>query len=322
MPFNTPILLIVYNRINTLSQVINSLKSVHPNRIYISSDGPKENRLDDFNDVENVRNYLIKAIDWECELHLNYRLKNEGLKKAFVQGVDWFFSKEEYGIILEDDIIPNITFFSFAEENLLRFRNESRIMMISGNNFLEPNTVKEDYYFSKIANIWGWATWRRAWRLLDIEMINYDSGYIKELKLNTKTNWIYRHHKNLYDAGKTSPDNIWDIQWYFSCNYNNGLILVPKYNLCKNIGYIGTNFSGTTRRGLFLETIEYEFNIKDPVIIHHSVLYDFNHHKTMHKSGVYIKMVIDAIKFLKLYPVYRTCRQILSTFGVLKYEKG
>lgn len=320
--FKIPVLLIVYNRLDTLTDVIDSLRKISPLKLYVSSDGPKANNSNDIRKVDDVRNYLKKSINWDCEVKFNYRSVNEGLKKGVIQGIDWFFENEEYGIILEDDIIANETFFLFSEEHLQRFKNDYRLMMITGNNFLGSGIVKEDYYFSSIAIIWGWATWRRAWNLMDVEMVNYNENFIKELSIKSKTNWVYRHHKYLFDYGKNVPLNTWDIPWYFSVLYNNGLVLVPKYNLCMNIGSVGTNYSGKTSGSLFMETKDYEFSSKDPVIVHHNVLYDFWHHKKMHKKGVYIRLVIDIIIWLKLFPIYKLFRQLLSRIGIWDYGKS
>jgi len=303
--YEIPIIILVYNRVDYLYKLIESIRKIKPKVLYVSSDGPKENDIDDYNKVMAVRDYLINSIDWDCNLNLNFREINEGLKKSVTSGLNWFFEQEEFGIILEDDIIPNETFFSFMKDNLIRFRDDNRIMMISGNNFLDFGVVEEDYYFSSITNIWGWATWRRSWAMLDNDMEHYNQDFINEMKKKYRKRWVVLHYIFLFDSAKYNSVDSWGIPWNFTCLYFGGLSIVPRYNLCMNIGELGTHFDGKVDKNLYLNTYEYTFSSLENEIIKSNDAYDYQYHKKMHRKGVYIRIIIETLKYLRLFFLYR-----------------
>lgn len=135
--YDVPILLITYNRLDTLTKVIDSIRILKPKKLYLASDGPNPNKLADHEKVKQVREFLATAIDWDCEVKTLFRDKNLGCKYGVSTAIDWFFEYEEYGIILEDDTVPNFDFFYFLEHCLIKYSDEPNVMMITGTNFLD-----------------------------------------------------------------------------------------------------------------------------------------------------------------------------------------
>ena len=169
--FNTPILFLLFNRPDTTQKVFNSIREIKPKYLFVSADGPRPNSLNDLNDCNQTRK-ILDQIDWECNLKTLFREKNMGCKKAIKEGIDWFFEHVDKGIIIEDDCLPSKSFYSFCEELLNIYENDNRIMMISGYNALGKFETPNDYLFSKIGSIWGWATWKKnGENILMIQMI-------------------------------------------------------------------------------------------------------------------------------------------------------
>lgn len=182
--FDTPILLIIFKRPDTTQIVFDQLRKVKPKTLYVFADGPRKNRIGEEEKCKLARE-IIESVDWECNIKKNYNEENLGCKKAVSNAITWFFENEEQGIILEDDVVPNKSFFNFTSSLLEHYRYNSKVMYISGNNFLGNKTnVNGSYYFSIYPHIWGWATWRRAWKLFDRDIKDFPA--YKSKKTNSK----------------------------------------------------------------------------------------------------------------------------------------
>lgn len=247
----TAILFIVFNRLDTVEKVFDRIKGAKPKRLYISADGARKDRENELQKCEEVRNFILSNIDWDCEVKTLFREENLGCKFALKTALDWFFENEEQGIILEDDCLASPDFFNYAETLLNKYKDDKRIMMISGDNFQNGKVWGDgSYYFSKICHIWGWATWRRAWQLYDIEMKAFPE-FVKENKIqdvfpHQSIQWYWlKNFNRVYNGSITST---WDYQWAFAITLNNGLCIAPNVNLIQNIGFCEnsthTNFNG------------------------------------------------------------------------------
>jgi hypothetical protein len=234
-----PILFIVFNRLFSTIEVFNSIKKFKPTKLYIASDGPRLDNNHDASEVIAIRDYLIANIDWDCELKTLFREKNLGCKYAVSEAINWFFDNEECGIILEDDCLPNESFFLFCQELLVKYKDDLRIWHISGNNF--QNSIirgNSSYYFSKFSHIWGWATWANRWKKYDVELSNFDFL----LKLNGLRDILENKQEIDYwekifrDLSNLEIDT-WDYQWTYTVWVNNGLSILPNKNLISNIGF-------------------------------------------------------------------------------------
>lgn len=238
---NNPVLFLVFNRPETTKLVFQSIRNAKPAKLYISADGPRQNRPKDKLLCNQVKKIVTK-IDWPCELKTLFRDKNQGCKKAVSSGIDWFFKNEEQGIILEDDIFPIPGFFSYCDELLELYKDNNRVAMISGYNPISKRIFsKESYFFTHYGNIWGWATWRRAWQHYDINMLQWpkwrDSRGLNSISDNTC--FFEAYWKDYNNAIYDNKIDTWDFQWYFTCWRINGLCITPKNNQTYNLGFGG-----------------------------------------------------------------------------------
>ena len=234
----TPVVFIIFNRPDTTSRVFAEIAKARPPKLLVIADGPRANHPDDAEKCAAVR-AIVDNVDWDCEVLTNYSNVNLGCKRRVSSGLDWVFDIVEEAIILEDDCLPHPTFFQFCEELLEKYRDDERIAMISGNNFLVGKKRTEySYYFSRYTHIWGWASWRRAWDNYDVDMKLWpeirDGGWLDDLLDNKKGVWYWNYiFQNVY-KGKIDS---WDYQWTFSCWIQSAMTIIPTVNLVSNIGF-------------------------------------------------------------------------------------
>jgi hypothetical protein len=264
-----PVLLLLFNRPYVTTIVVEALRQAKPQRLYVAADGPRKGNQEDIEKCEQVRQ-IATAIDWDCKVKTLFREENLGCKKAVSEGIDWFFEHETEGIILEDDCLPDQTFFKYCQELLEYYRHDNRIMVISGDNFQFGRKCGEfSYYFSRYNHCWGWASWRRAWKFYDVNMKLWpyirDNGYLVDILGSKKS---AQYWKKQFEMGYNGKIDSWDYMWTFSCWCQNGLSILPNINLVSNIGY---GDDGThTKRGSKLANMkseEIEFPIKHPPFI-------------------------------------------------------
>lgn len=259
--FKTPILLLVFKREDTTKRVFDQIKKIKPKDLYIVADGPR-------NDQEKINTDKVRAIfndiDWECNFHKNFSEKNLGCKNRVSSGITWFFENVEKGIILEDDTLPHLSFFNYCEEMLNKYENDYQVLHINGSNFLSKQKKSNTYRFSHLFNIWGWATWRRAWNLYDIDLNGYN--FIckhKELSYQFPNNYKYFMPllKDVYEG----KNNTWDVQWAISCHMNMGISVEPNTNLITNIGFGEDGTHTFHEKGKSIKTSEgFNFPIEHP----------------------------------------------------------
>jgi hypothetical protein len=234
----TPILFLIFNRPDTTKLVFESIRSVQPKYLYIAADGARESKEAEQQLCDETR-AVVANIDWDCEVKTLFREQNLGCRNAVSSAIDWFFEQVEEGIILEDDCLPHPSFYNFCEENLALYRNDSQVMHISGDNFQKGKKRGEDsYYFSNYAHIWGWATWRRAWRYYDVNLKLYselETHNLLQQLFSSKKEMSY--WKKLFNDAYQKKVNTWDYQWTFAIWQNNGLSIIPNTNLVSNIGF-------------------------------------------------------------------------------------
>lgn len=236
-PLDTPVLFLIFNRPDTTKKVFDAIRLAAPSKLYIAADGPRETKPSDIENCRETRN-ILNEINWTCEVHTLFREKNLGCRVAVSSAIDWFFENEEEGIILEDDCLPDQSFFWFCSELLNKYRNNTQIMHIGGSNFQFGRTRGEaSYYFSRLAHIWGWASWRRAWKYYDVNMESFPE-FLTQNKISTvfanravQQEWI----KSLTKIYKGA--NTWDYQWAYTIIMNNGYCIIPNENLVSNIGF-------------------------------------------------------------------------------------
>ncbi len=236
--FTTPVLFLVFNRPDTTEKVFAQIRKIQPTFLYIAADGPRTNKPGEKEICEEVRNLVLENIDWHCEVKTLFRDKNLGCGRAVSQAITWFFEHVEEGIILEDDTVPSLCFFNFCNILLDRYRDNSEVMIISGNNFQNGiNRGDGSYYFTKYVHIWGWATWKRTWDLYDFKIQKWKNLKNKNcahlfINKEEKNYWI-----NIFDKMYEHQIDTWDYQLFFLTLTNQGLNIVPNINLVSNIGF-------------------------------------------------------------------------------------
>jgi len=238
--FDIPILFLVFNRLDTTKQVFEMIRKTTPQKLYIGSDGPRNNRVGEKEVVDEVREYVLKSIDWNCEVKKLFREENLGCGKAPAQAITWFFENEEMGIILEDDCLPHIDFFDYCAILLKKYKDNENIAAISGTSLLQNKfKSKYSYYFGKYGGIWGWASWRRAWKGYQFDMSFLDKTFIEQKIDETfKTSEERKFWKSLFNMkNRIQKIDFWDYQWCFHIWSNNRFSIVPYTNLIANIGF-------------------------------------------------------------------------------------
>ena len=233
-----PVLLLVFNRPGTTKLVIDAIRTAHPQRLYVAADGPRDHKAGEAQLCAEVRR-LATDIDWPCEVRTLFREHNLGCRDAVSSAITWFFEQEPEGIILEDDCLPSQSFFPYCVELLKRFRDDERIMCITGCNFQQDMSgYPYSYYFSNYVHVWGWATWRRAWRRYDDAMKVYpeyvDRNFFRSL---SHSSGFCNYWKGELDKVYYRKLDTWDYVWLFSCWANSGLTCTPRVNLVSNIGF-------------------------------------------------------------------------------------
>jgi hypothetical protein len=232
----TPVLLLVFNRPESTKAVFKCLRETRPRRLYVAADGPREVVDGEAERCMEARR-IAKAVDWECELTTRFQNKNMGLASHVSSAIDWFFGCEPEGIILEDDCIPDPSFFPFCSELLRFYRDVPEVMHISGNNFqYGRRRGTASYYFSRYPHVWGWASWRRAWQ-----------------------------H---YDFSAAPPEiraSAWAPQWLKSLEVNKGVAITPNVNLVTNIGFgVHATHTKTMERYAMLPARAIDFPLQHP----------------------------------------------------------
>jgi hypothetical protein len=237
-PFTTPILFLIFNRPETTERVFQQIRKIQPRRLFISADGPRKDKINEEQKCIETQN-IIEKIDWDCELKTNYSEKNLGCRVGVSSGINWFFRSVSEGIILEDDCLPDISFFHFCKTLLEYYRNDERIMHIGGANFQDGNRRGDgSYYFSSFNHVWGWATWKRAWKLYDVEMKSYPERLQQGLLYQLYPEPAIRcYWKKNFDLVFENRKDTWDFQWQYASAINHGLSIIPNTNLITNIGF-------------------------------------------------------------------------------------
>lgn len=230
-----PVLLIGFNRPERLAAQIARLRAVRPSRLFVAVDGPRADRPDEAEVVARTRE-AVRLVDWPCAVATRFLEENHGCRFAPPEAISWMLEAAGEGIVLEDDCAPTVDFLRFASEMLVRYRDDERVGMVSGDNFYGFQTdAAAAYHFSRHVHIWGWATWRRAWRAYDGTMARYRETVEAILHPPRATKFLRYWRK--YLRGVLANPTTWDIQWCVAMAANGWLCVVPRVNLVANVGH-------------------------------------------------------------------------------------
>lgn len=276
--FDIPVVLFFFKRYEKTLLILDQLREVKPSKIYLISDGPRG--IFEKNEVEICRHQIEKNIDWPCEIIRNYAVENKGVFNRIGLGAKWVFSKEEVAIFLEDDNLPEPTFFRFCEEMLERYANEEQVLWVCGTNYLVNSSqdIKSSYFFTQQMQPCGWASWSKKFnKYYDA----YLDNWIPDVRGNLKKQYLDRvlqsqdyqnWDREKRRLSKSLTANSWDYQMSFSLRYYNMLGVTPVFNQIKNIGVDEHSIHGGTslknnvmlRRFCYLETKPLSFPLKHP----------------------------------------------------------
>jgi len=236
---NKPILMLIFNRPETTIKVFEKVRLAKPPVLYISADGPRENKEGESEKCIQARE-ISQMVDWQCEVKINFSDINMGCRKGVLKGINWFFENEEEGIIIEDDIYASESFFEFASKMLDVYRNDKSVMHIGGVNFQDG--IKRgtgSYYFSNLSHVWGWATWRDRWEKYlspdEIDLSQCEDIINERVKIKGFAKYFSKKLKSI-SLGKL---DTWDYPWSYTIWANKGKCIIPNFNLCKNLGFVG-----------------------------------------------------------------------------------
>jgi hypothetical protein len=234
----TPVALLIFNRPEITSRLVDEIIRAQPPKVLVFADGPRPDHPEDAALIAATKTVVSEA-PWPCEVLTNYSETNLGTKYRPATGLDWVFQNVEQAVFFEDDCLPHPSFFRFCDELLERYRDDERVMMISGNNFMGGRRLTTDsYLFSHYAGIWGWATWRRAWRHYDDELREWpavrETRFLQDVLQNEDEVTFWRQCFDRLISGETQT---WDHQWQFACWAQRGLSIMPAVNLCTNVGF-------------------------------------------------------------------------------------
>jgi len=236
--FSTPVALFVFKRPDTTRRVFEAIANVRPARLLLVADGPRPGKQDESEMCRQVRD-IVARVDWPCEIATNFAESNLGCQERMISGLNWVFSLVEEAIILEDDCLPDASFFPFCEELLERYRGDARVASISGTNLVEEYVNTGDsYFFSQIGGNWGWATWKTKWQrfdryLRDWPQLKRDRALSELFDRKTASYWTWIFDDMYGNCGR----NAWDYQWLYTHLKENALVIVPHVNLVNNIGF-------------------------------------------------------------------------------------
>jgi len=269
MSLSTPVAFLIFNRPDLTQIVFNAIRQAKPSMLLVVADGARPNCLSEAENCSKARS-VIEQVDWNCQVLTNFSQINLGCKRRISTGLDWIFNTVEEAIILEDDCLPHRSFFQFCQELLDYYRNDTRIMAISGDNFqFGRRRTKDSYYVSRYNHCWGWASWRRAWQHYDVEMKLWktirDGNWLADLLGDRATidRWT-----ELFDQVASDRIDTWDFQWTFACWMQHGLTILPNVNLVSNLGFSASG-THTTKPSPYmnLSTEEIQFPLQHPAFL-------------------------------------------------------
>jgi hypothetical protein len=271
MSNTTPVLFLIFNRFDNTKKVFDSIKRYKPNKLYIAADGPRDGIHKDIESCKKARE-VINMVDWKCKVTTLCQDSNLGPMVAQMTAINWFFENELAGIILEDDTVPDDTFFSFCHELLIKYKDYDNISMITGCNYQKDKKRGDhSYYFSKFTNTIGWATWKRSWEGVDLDLKNFpefiSTGVLEDFSTDKKVNSTF---KDVFMKINNNPTlRGWDYRFMFSSLQSNSLSIVPNANLITNIGFgpDATNCFNEDSPQAMLKTSKIEFPLKHPIVI-------------------------------------------------------
>lgn len=304
---DVPVALIFFNRPDQLKRVFDMVKQSKPSKLFLIQDGARDSKQSDKKKMEECRK-IVSDVNWKCDVYQNYSEENLGVGQRIYSGINWAFQHVDRLIILEDDCVPSESFFVFCKDLLEKYKHDQRINMISGMNHLGITDIKESYFYSKRGAIWGWATWKRVWDLVEYDMDFMEkSETISLLKRSyyprNSLNFLLKIGMKRYEQFKKGEKmSAWSFQFRMVRHLYSQSVIVPSKNLVTNIGITedSTHASDSLkklpkgiRRVFFMDSYELEFPLVHPKYLIEDKNYDKKIKKILGESkmtGLYRKI--------------------------------
>jgi hypothetical protein len=294
----TPVVFIIFKRPDTTEKVFEAIRQAKPPKLLVIADGPRADKPGEAEKCAAAR-AIIDRVDWDCEVLKNYADVNMGCKLRVSSGLDWVFDTVEEAIILEDDCLPHPTFFRFCEELLEKYRDDERIMTITGTNLLsEWKSNVQSYHFSYYFNCWGWATWKRVWNTYDVNMKLWSETEAQDrVKDVIADQEQFDNRRILLDSTYLGGNNSWAYQFFFMCLLYSGMSITPCLNLVSNIGFTseGTNTTAHNDERANSPVYGMEFPLKKPLGIAVDREYDYRRYKKVWQKS-FLKRIVRKVK--------------------------
>jgi len=320
--FDIPVVLFTFKRYETVLRILDRISVVKPKKIYIISDGPRTEEEKKM--VKESREKIEEAITWDCEIIRNYAQENRGVYDRIGLGAKWVLEQEEWAIFLEDDNLPEVTFFQFCKEMLEKYKDDTRVMWICGTNYLEEYQPQDgsSYVFTQHLMPCGWASWKGKFETFydgDMNLLE-NKHIVKRVEQEYSSKALYRQQLHsvrteYYRKQKEERYASWDFQMAFSIRANHVFGISPCKNQIVNIGvdelstHGGTSYSNVmTRRFCGIKSYPLSFPLKHPI----TVLTDPKYEKKVDKIILFpLNLRIKA----------NIARIIKRLFGINRYEK-
>lgn len=255
-----PILLLTFNRPHHAIKVLEVIKQYKPSKLFIASDGFRGNVNGEKEKVLELRKDMINFIDWDCELITRFSDENLGCKMGVYSAINWFFLHVDFGVILEDDIIPNLDFFDLCDDMSIKYSNNDKVFSICGYNPLPYLKSKKSYYFSKYFSSWGWATWSHKWSNIDIDFEEFKKLNSNQLKGMYPLLFESKLRLKKIKDAINGNNNSWASPWNFTHQLYGSYAIIPKENQIKNIGF--SDELATHTKENFIDKFFMDLNVK------------------------------------------------------------
>jgi len=293
----TPLLFLVFNRPEPTARVFEEIRKARPEHLFISADGPRTSRPDDEEKCKKVRE-IVSSVDWPCEVKTLFQEKNLGCKIGATTGITWFFDHVEEGIILEDDCLPDPSFFPYCTELLERFRESKNISMISGCNESQSTDSPYSYIYSKYGHLWGWASWRHVWKQYDVTMKVWSSRKNRRaIKKAMADKEMWNSRAWSYIQTYNGKKDTWDFQWEAYRLLNRQYAIIPTKNMIQNLGF-GAEATHTiqTESPLIMPRQEMQFPLRHNPEVKPDAAYDATLRPKIKARNLSVQIIRSSIK--------------------------
>lgn len=312
-----PVLVIGYKRVNTLRVILEKCLKKTNSVIFVSMDGVNG----EANQFENAARDLVRLLHRENPDRFRVRLHDRNLGSAVnvISSLDWFYSEVNRGVILEDDCVPEDTFFEYAVSALSFIESESRIWFCSGYRPEIEHLEEMGYSLCSLPMNWGWGTTSRKWgeirNLLEIE--TNESLLTSFFKGPSRVYWNIGHRRI-----QNGWVDAWDTSVAFLMNVANRSTLLPNLNLINNVGN-DEHASNTKHASSFLNSKTYVWNQKS-IVIDYKDIKSIDREINRDMVGIRRKhQILPIIKFVtqKFFRLHKNLGKLNSRLDAVKQEE-